>query len=450
MPVRIGVVVFPGSNCDRDTRPRARAGRRRAGRPVARAGLARRRRRGHPARRLRVRRLRARRRHRPVQPGHAGRRGLRGRGRPRPGHLQRLPGPRRGRARAGRAAAQRVAAVRRAGGADRGGAERHAVHPRWLDVGRPLRMPVAHGEGCYYADDATLDALEREARSCSGTWTRRARRPGPTTPANPNGSLRAIAGVLNAAGNVAGLMPHPERAVGGDPRVGRRRRRSSARSSRVPRERRTARRPARGRIRPAWARDDRGRATPWSRSIAALGRDRRGARRDPRTGSVGATRTTSSSRCSASCGASTARTRARSRCCGRCRPRGEGVVAGPGENAGVISIGDGLAVAFKIESHNHPSRGRAVPGRRDRRRRDPARHLHDGRAPDRRPRCAALRRPGGRPDAAPGRWRRARRRRLRQLRRRADGRRRARLRPDATRATRSSTSWPSACSRSGG
>ena len=37
------------------------------------------------------------------------------------------------------------------------------------------------------------------------------------------------------------------------------------------------------------------------------------------------------------------------------RPRGEGVIAGPGENAGVISIGDGLAVAFKIESHNHPS-----------------------------------------------------------------------------------------------
>ena len=57
MSVRIGVVVFPGSNCDRDTRPRARAGRRRAGRPVARAGVARRGRRGDPAGRLRLRRL---------------------------------------------------------------------------------------------------------------------------------------------------------------------------------------------------------------------------------------------------------------------------------------------------------------------------------------------------------------------------------------------------------
>ena len=70
---------------------------------------------------------------------------------------------------------------------------------------------------------------------------------------------------------------------------------------------------------------------------------------------------------------------------------GEGVVAGPGENAGVISIGDGLAVAFKIESHNHPSRRRAVPGRGDRRRRHPARHLHDGRPPDRGARRAPLR-----------------------------------------------------------
>ena len=102
---------------------------------------------------------------------------------------------------------------------------------------------------------------------------------------------------------------------------------------------------------------------------------------------------------------------------------------GPGENAGVISIGDGLAVAFKIESHNHPTRGRAVPGRRDRRRRDPARHLRDGRPADRGPRRPPVRRPGRRPDAPPRRRRRARRRRLRQLRRRADGRRRARVRP---------------------
>jgi phosphoribosylformylglycinamidine synthase subunit PurQ / glutaminase len=79
--------------------------------------------------------------------------------------------------------------------------------------GRPLRMPIAHGEGCYFADEATLDELERKGQvlfryvaadgSLAGSEG---------DPANPNGSLRAIAGVLNARGNVAGLMPHPERA----------------------------------------------------------------------------------------------------------------------------------------------------------------------------------------------------------------------------------------------
>ncbi len=85
---------------------------------------------------------------------------------------------------------------------------------RALGPRRPLRMPVAHGEGAFYADEATLDALEasgqvlfryvREDGTAAG---------GEEDRANPNGSLRAIAGVLNAAGNVAGLMPHPETAV---------------------------------------------------------------------------------------------------------------------------------------------------------------------------------------------------------------------------------------------
>ncbi len=75
-------------------------------------------------------------------------------------------------------------------------------------------MPVAHGEGCYYAEAATLDALEAD-----GQVLFRYVRPdgsvagGEEDRANPNGSLRAIAGVSNAAGNVAGLMPHPETAV---------------------------------------------------------------------------------------------------------------------------------------------------------------------------------------------------------------------------------------------
>lgn len=77
-------------------------------------------------------------------------------------------------------------------------------------VDRPLRIPIAHGEGRYVADAETLDRLEGEGRvafryvDADGN---------PTAEANPNGSERNIAGVLNAAGNVLGLMPHPERAT---------------------------------------------------------------------------------------------------------------------------------------------------------------------------------------------------------------------------------------------
>jgi phosphoribosylformylglycinamidine synthase I len=96
-----------------------------------------------------------------------------------------------------------------------------AIAPQRLDTAfthalasdRPLRMPVAHGEGCYYADEATLDALERDGQVLFRYVDQSGAPAGPDDPANPNGSLRAIAGVLNTAGNVAGLMPHPERAA---------------------------------------------------------------------------------------------------------------------------------------------------------------------------------------------------------------------------------------------
>ncbi len=83
-----------------------------------------------------------------------------------------------------------------------------------LRDGRPLRMPIAHGEGCYFADEATLDELERDGQ----VLFRYVREDGTVAgvdgdAANPNGSLRAIAGVLSRRGNVAGLMPHPERAA---------------------------------------------------------------------------------------------------------------------------------------------------------------------------------------------------------------------------------------------
>ena len=81
-------------------------------------------------------------------------------------------------------------------------------------AGQPLRMPIAHGEGCYFGDSAALDALERD-RQILFRYTDAGgdRALADDRAANPNGSMRAIAGVINAAGNVAGLMPHPERAA---------------------------------------------------------------------------------------------------------------------------------------------------------------------------------------------------------------------------------------------
>jgi phosphoribosylformylglycinamidine synthase subunit PurQ / glutaminase len=70
-------------------------------------------------------------------------------------------------------------------------------------AGQRLVLPVKHGEGRYVADVRVLDALEGEGRIVFRYA------PGE----NPNGSERDIAGVMNAAGNVVGLMPHPEHAV---------------------------------------------------------------------------------------------------------------------------------------------------------------------------------------------------------------------------------------------
>jgi len=73
-----------------------------------------------------------------------------------------------------------------------------------------VRVPIAHGDGRYTADDATLDKLEGEGR----VVFRYAGGPGDADEWwSPNGSMRAIAGIVNEAGNVLGLMPHPERAV---------------------------------------------------------------------------------------------------------------------------------------------------------------------------------------------------------------------------------------------
>ena len=74
--------------------------------------------------------------------------------------------------------------------------------------GQVLQIPVSHGEGNYYADAGTLDQLESEGR----VLFRYCEPSGEVTEAaNPNGAARNIAGITNRAGNVLGMMPHPER-----------------------------------------------------------------------------------------------------------------------------------------------------------------------------------------------------------------------------------------------
>jgi phosphoribosylformylglycinamidine synthase subunit PurQ / glutaminase len=75
--------------------------------------------------------------------------------------------------------------------------------------GQVLRLPISHGQGSFYADAQTLEALERRGQVMFRYCTSEGR---VTTGANPNGSLRNIAGIVNERGNVLGMMPHPERA----------------------------------------------------------------------------------------------------------------------------------------------------------------------------------------------------------------------------------------------
>lgn len=73
-----------------------------------------------------------------------------------------------------------------------------------------ITLPIAHGEGCYYAEEDTLKALEDHnqvvLRYCSTSGEVNAEN-------NPNGSANNIAGIANQQGNILGLMPHPERAA---------------------------------------------------------------------------------------------------------------------------------------------------------------------------------------------------------------------------------------------
>ncbi len=84
------------------------------------------------------------------------------------------------------------------------------VYLKGVGSEQPLKIPIAHGEGRFYASEKVLDELEANHqviyRYCDANGLI-------TADANPNGAARNIAGISNAAGNVFGMMPHPERAT---------------------------------------------------------------------------------------------------------------------------------------------------------------------------------------------------------------------------------------------
>ena len=92
----------------------------------------------------------------------------------------------------------------------------YTIFTQEYEANAVVRIPVAHHDGNYFADDATVAALEDHNRVafryCDAAGN-------PTSDANPNGSAANIAGIVNEAGNVLGMMPHPERladaALGG-------------------------------------------------------------------------------------------------------------------------------------------------------------------------------------------------------------------------------------------
>ena len=93
--------------------------------------------------------------------------------------------------------------------------ETDSIFTKKYQLGQKLSFPVAHNDGNYFADTATLDQLEEQNR-IAFRYVNTAGQIGPD--GNPNGSVRNIAGILNKKKNVLGLMPHPENAT--DPELG--------------------------------------------------------------------------------------------------------------------------------------------------------------------------------------------------------------------------------------
>src|SRR5262249_16134391 len=235
---------------------------------------------------------------------------------------------------------------------------------RGYNAGQVIRVPTAHGEGNYVADQKTIARLEGEGR----VLFRYVAPDGALDPAwNVNGATNAIAGVLNDNGNVLGLMPHPEttctRCSGrptdaaclpGLPITSSRRHRCG--SPRPAMARTTTKRPARARNtrparKPKARKTKRAKISPalvaahglsaeeYQRILVLIGRE-------PSITELGIFSAMWNEHCSYKSSKIHLRT---------LPTKAPWVIQGPGENAGVIEIGEGLAAVFKMESHNHPS-----------------------------------------------------------------------------------------------
>ena len=199
-------------------------------------------------------------------------------------------------------------------------------------------MPVAHGEGNFIADAETIAEIEAEGRvlfryvAPDGTLA---------AEANVNGSINAIAGIVSARGNVLGLMPHPENHV--EDALGRTDGRGLFAG--------LVEHLQPGRLTDGqWLRANR-ESTPelvarhgltpdeYDRILKLIGRE-------PSFTELGIFSAMWNEHCSYKSSKVHLRTLPTAGAC---------VIQGPGENAGVIDIGDGLACVFKMESHNHPS-----------------------------------------------------------------------------------------------